>query len=210
MYDMYGDDEQKPGGSGGFQHGDFNQFFEHFSNGGPRQGHHGNGGFRHFSFGDSGSFFDFDSLFNDFGGHDDGGMFGSFRRSERGNKDFGKKKRGFSFDFDGDIFDDFFDSHRGHDNFAHHHHHHNHGRKNMNHHGFDQQFSQNSEFFFFFSMFLNLYTRCLVYFLGWGYVIVTKVCSAYATCSLVHASLSTVAVELLYNCSVVYSVVVAI
>lgn len=164
-YDMYGDDGTGPEGSnaggfqhaGGFQNADFNQFFKQFDEAmnshrkGHHYKHHGNGGFRHFNtFGDSGSFFDFDSLFHD---GDEDELFGSFQGNRRSQGGFGNHF-GFNGGNFGHMFDDFFDGGNKYDrahNSGHHHHfgnHHAHDNlhhnmhHNMHHHQFSQQRQQ--------------------------------------------------------------------
>ncbi|BFZ10821.1 hypothetical protein BsWGS_13860 [Bradybaena similaris] len=144
VYDMYGDDDQRAANAGS-HHSDFNQFFKqsnnhnnHFHGGHFHQ--QGSGDFHHFTFGDSGNFFEFDDLFHGMNAGDN--MFHSFKKQPKGNTGFGHKANGFDFD----IFDDFFGGHEpfGHfhdakDNFAHH------GKRNHNSfvHNFHQQSSNN-------------------------------------------------------------------
>ncbi|CAG5126154.1 unnamed protein product [Candidula unifasciata] len=145
IYDMYGDEDQKSAPPGS-QQGDFNQFYQQSNknsqfhggqfhqhggqfhqHGGQfhqhgRQFHqHGSGEYAHFTFKDSGHFFDFDNLFHGMGGDN---MFSSFEKKAKGSKGSGHKAKDFEFDFGGgDIFEHFFGDHKhfGHsrDNFAH-------------------------------------------------------------------------------------------
>jgi curved DNA-binding protein CbpA len=147
IFDLYGDGEHRAT-DGGFKNGDFSQFFEQFERAQNvhRQGQHfhrqNSGGFHHFTFGDSGSFFDFDGVF---GGADrnEQDIFGSFGKRTKQNR--GGKNGDFSFGFDEDIFDDFLGNHHAESSRNTFTQHHNHRRKNMNHHDFNthKQFSQN-------------------------------------------------------------------
>ncbi|KAH9489114.1 hypothetical protein Btru_042229 [Bulinus truncatus] len=170
-YDMFGDADtvhtgNASGGTGGFQHADFTQFFKQFDE--AMHSHHhthhqrhqqahnahhqrhqqAHNRFHHFgSFGNAGSFFDFDGLFNDVDQEDED-MFGAFRR----HKHHANHGRHFSFDgghFGDDLLNNFFDGHnkyaRSHNTGNHFHHnmhqnlHHNMHQQHMHQHQFSNQ-----------------------------------------------------------------------
>ncbi|KAI8772061.1 dnaJ subfamily B member 9 [Biomphalaria glabrata] len=152
-YDMYGDEDNAggAGGSGGgFQHADFTQFFKQFDEAmhNHQRGHHqrhqqANNRFHHFSsFGDGGSFFDFDSLFNDADEEED--MFGTFRGHRHANH--GRNFNGGHFG--GDMFDEFFHGHNKYSreqntgNHFHHHNMHHNMHHNFHHNMHQQHFNQ--------------------------------------------------------------------